>query len=314
MDNPKISIIVPVYNVESKLGKCIESLLHQSFSDIEIILVNDGSTDNSLGICQSYQTKDSRIKVFDQSNQGLSAARNTGLTKATGQYVMFVDSDDFVTNDFCKDAISNVMRFNADLGFFNFCRIENGQSRNLIQFGPKDCSIPKEEAFESLLTDSYAWNKIYRRELFDNIGYPVGINYEDLYTTYKLVNRANKLSYCSSVNYNYVSSGVSIVSDMSSKNIQDQFGGVIAVMDFLHSRYPKAYRKNISKLIEYAIRYCTYCNKKDNKQYYLRAYAILKNNQIPSQLDASHRIIMRLFKISAPLTRFLLLIRRRTNQ
>lgn len=314
MNDPQISIIVPVYNVEEKLSKCLNSLIHQSFSSIEIILVNDGSTDHSLAICQSYQTTDSRIKVISQKNQGLSAARNAGLKKAIGSYIMFVDSDDYVTNTFCEDAFNNVVKFHADLGFFNHRRIENGQSTDVIQFGATECNLAKDAVFENILLDSYAWNKIYKKELFNEVKYPIGINYEDLYTTYKLVANANKVSYCPAVNYNYVSSGTSIVSDMSAQNIANQFGGVLTVMDFLKTNYPHAYQDNKYRLIKYAIRYCTYCDQQTNENYYSRAYHLLKSEPVPAKLDLSHRLIMRLFKFSAPITRYLLLIRRHTNQ
>ena len=98
--NPLVSVIIPIYNVEKYLGRCLDSVINQDYKNIEIILINDGATDNSLNIAIDYQKKDKRIKVFSQKNQGLSAARNTGLDKAVGNYITFIDSDDYVSKDY----------------------------------------------------------------------------------------------------------------------------------------------------------------------------------------------------------------------
>ena len=114
----KVSIIVPVYNVEKYLSKCLESLINQTLKDIEIICVNDGSTDNSLSILKEYANKDSRIKIIDKQNEGVSVARNTGIEVATGEYLIFVDSDDYLVENACEKALNTIEHNNSDICIF----------------------------------------------------------------------------------------------------------------------------------------------------------------------------------------------------
>ncbi|WP_295731811.1 glycosyltransferase family 2 protein [uncultured Limosilactobacillus sp.] len=310
MNNPEISIIVPVYNVQDRLEKCINSLLEQTFTNIEIILVNDGSTDNSLYICKKYFEMDGRIKLISQKNQGLSKARNTGIENATADLLMFVDSDDYVGENFCKDAIYNMNHYDSDMVFFGYTRIENEKISKLLTYGQKDRKLSKDEVFSNLYTDSYAWNKLYKKSLFNTVNYPVGKNYEDLSTTYRLVENTNSISYCAKANYNYVASDSSIVSKMDSKNISDQFGAILGLSDFLKNNYLNIYNDNINELIKFALRYCTYCDSNYNIHYHKRAYDILKRTIVPQNLDLSHKVILLMYKFSAPLTEKLLLLKR----
>lgn len=312
MKNTKLSIIVPVYNVQNRLPKCIDSLQSQTYSNIEIILINDGSTDDSLGVCRQYEKKDPRIILINQESHGVSFTRNTGLDNVKGEFIMFVDSDDFVTPTFCEDAINNLKKFNSDIAIFGFRRIEKGKAVDHLPYGESDRELDKETAIEKSMIDGYTWNKIYRRELFDGIRYPVNKNYEDLSTTYKILNKSKTISYCAKVNYYYVASNNSIVSDMGRQNIADQFDAAWQYMDFLKGNYPTAYQNNMANLLEYAIRYCTYCPKNYNPDYYDRAFNLLKRKPVMEGLDKSHRIVMRMFKISAPLTIMILSIRRKS--
>ena len=117
------SIIVPIYNVEALLPRCIDSLIGQQYQNIEIILVNDGSTDSSEAICREYLNRDSRIKLINKENGGLSSARNTGLKLCKGEYIFFVDSDDYVTSDFCSVGVDGFLNHNADVVIFGFNNI-----------------------------------------------------------------------------------------------------------------------------------------------------------------------------------------------
>lgn len=314
MGKEKISVIVPVYNIQSRLAKCLNSLIHQTYSNIEIVLVNDGSTDDSLSVCEDFAQTDDRIKIVNEDNHGLSFARNNGLDHATGNYVMFVDSDDYVSKTFCEDALDNAKQFGSDLVFFGYRRIENGKSTDNLLYGNYSGKLDKRQIMDKLFVDGYAWNKIYKRSLFDNIRYPVNQNFEDLPVSYRIVDKADKISYCAKVNYYYVASNGSIVSNMTPKNIADQFASALSFMDYLQDNYPNIHRKNISRLLETAIRYCTYCPKSFNQEYYRRAHDLLKNEPIPPDFNRSHKTIMALFKISAPLTKMLLFVRRKTNQ
>lgn len=185
MGNPTLSIIVPVYRVEKYIDACIESILKQDFSDFELILVDDGSPDGCGLICDDYARRDCRIKTIHQSNQGLSGARNTGIAIAQGDYLTFVDSDDTVS----KDAFApNMALLKKDLS------IDLLEYPVFIEFGSAEQRIWKTAAFHwrgnifkrwiqsQGYEHSYAWNKIYKRELFNNIRFPYGKTFEDIYT------------------------------------------------------------------------------------------------------------------------------------
>lgn len=126
-----ISIIVPVYNVEKYLDRCVQSILIQSFKRFELILVNDGSTDNSFEICQKYRKKDSRVILISQENKGLSAARNTGLNNAHGDYICFIDSDDFIEKDYLKLLLNNLKSNNADISICEYFS-SNEKGKNIL--------------------------------------------------------------------------------------------------------------------------------------------------------------------------------------
>lgn len=185
-----ISVIVPVYNVEPYLEKCLDSILAQSYHNIEIILINDGSTDRSRAICEVYQKKDKRIRFFDNENHGLAATRNFGVEHAHGDWIMFVDSDDWVDPDFCKIPYSVAIENNADMVIFELLIVEKDgrlKDERKIVTGFSNSQIAVEYGRNA------AWNKLYKRELFDTIRYPEGRLFEDIATTYKLVYKAKRI-------------------------------------------------------------------------------------------------------------------------
>ena len=186
---PLVSIVVPVYNVKEYLPKCLESLARQSYEQIEIIIVNDGSSDGSGEICDEFAKKDTRAKVFHKKNGGLSSARNYGIKKAKGKYICLVDSDDWVKKDFVAKMVEAVAQEDADIVVCGY----NDQV-------PEQRVVSGEEATVKLLTkqenmEIVAWNKMYRRSLFDDISYSEGEKYEDTLTTYKLLSKAGKVAY-----------------------------------------------------------------------------------------------------------------------
>ncbi len=174
----KISIIIPVYNAESYLNQCLDTVINQSLDDIEIILINDGSTDNSLDICYKYSKKDSRVKVIDKKNEGPSVARNLGITSASGKYICFIDADDWIELDMCKKLYNDIEFNNADFIMCNFIKQTEGQEE-LIDSGinskilcGKDITysliIPLIEkkgiGIHKLATFRGPWGKLYKRE------------------------------------------------------------------------------------------------------------------------------------------------------
>ncbi|MCK9181504.1 MAG: glycosyltransferase [Fibrobacteraceae bacterium] len=197
---PLISIIVPIYNGGSFLKECIESLLKQSYSHIEIILVDDGSTDISGKICDDFASEDCRIKTIHQSNQGLSAARNTGIAAASGNYITFIDCDDFVSESFLDFLWGNLIRTNADIstcGFYKFQNTSNIESKTALQKAKTILYSGKEAAIIALyqngIVDYSAWNKLYKKELFATIRFPKDKLFEDLGTMVYAMARAEKI-------------------------------------------------------------------------------------------------------------------------
>lgn len=186
---PEISIIVPVYNVEKYLSQCIESIKSQTFEDWELILVDDGSPDNSGIICDEYAKTDRRIKVVHQENGGVSTARNLGLENAKGEYISFIDSDDYIAPEFLKVMLDKLLTHNADMvrcgfhefndrnGVFNTCQFENEK----VYPPPKCCSSPMDLYFDSVLF-KVPWNAIYKREIALKVSFPEGLINEDNYS------------------------------------------------------------------------------------------------------------------------------------
>ncbi len=185
-----ISIIVPVYNVEPYLEQCLDSIIHQTYRDIEIIVVNDGSTDRSGEICRAYAGRDPRIVLFETENRGLSAARNLGIDNAHGEWIMFVDSDDWVEPEFCEAPLRAAMENDADLVVFCFTKVcQSGQTIPVKLSGVGN--ITREMAVEC--GRPAVWNKLYRRRLFDTIHFPEGRRYEDVAVTHRLVYRSKQI-------------------------------------------------------------------------------------------------------------------------
>ena len=186
---PLVSIIVPVYNVKDYVLTCLESLISQSYNSIEIIIVDDGSTDGSGEICDRFALGDDRTKVFHKKNGGLSSARNYGIKKAKGKYICLVDSDDYVKKEFVEKMVNEVVSQGADIAVCGYNDVV-----------PKKQLLSGRDATIKLLVDQenieiIAWNKMYERKLFDDVRYPVGKNYEDNLTTYKLLSKAECVAY-----------------------------------------------------------------------------------------------------------------------
>lgn len=244
MREPLCSIIVPIYNVEALLPRCIDSLIGQQYQNIEIILVNDGSTDSSEVVCREYLNRDSRIKLINKENGGLSSARNAGLKLSKGEYIFFVDSDDYVTSDFCSVGVDGFLNHNADVVIFGFNNIFVDTNKVIKKHCRKSRVISKEEALKGTLIDGYinslAWNKAYKRELFDNIKYPEGMVFEDVGTTYKIFDKANTIYISSNITYNYELRNGSISNKWWSndKKINDFFTLRSEQLQFINKSYP----------------------------------------------------------------------------
>ena len=235
--NPKISVIVPTYNVELYLEKCLNSLKEQTFSDFEVIIVNDESTDNSLKIAESFENLDKRFKVINQKNKGLGGARNTGILHAIGDFIFLLDSDDYIKTNTFEDLYKYATENKLDLIVFNYDKVdEHGNKLASPKFG--EGVFSKEEAFKKVLalkTSPQAWNKLYKRSLFidNNILYPEKFLHEDLPVTYKLFWNAQKIGYCNESYYYWLVRGGSITQNFTYKHINDIVTALIGVKNFL---------------------------------------------------------------------------------
>lgn len=224
--NYKVSIIVPVYNVEKYIHKCIDSILAQTYRNLEIILVDDGSPDNCGKICDEYASNDNRIIVIHQKNGGLSAARNAGLNKSTGNFIVFVDSDDYLESSAIEDCIHYIKTNNYDILIFNWYDIYLDDQLKTIKKFPRKINENYSKSYKSLyyaiLWDkipNLVWNKIYKKELWENIYFPKNCNFEDLAVMPYIFAKAHNIGYLDKHLYNYNNSNSSsITSYISSKN------------------------------------------------------------------------------------------------
>lgn len=196
--NSLISIIVPIYNVEQYLAECINSILSQTYTNFELILVDDGSTDNSGKICDDFSFIDNRIRVIHKTNGGLSSARNVGIESANGDYYSFIDSDDYVENTFLECLYKKLLQEDADICECSFFCLKKNK---LIRERIFDYEVlGNETAVRRLFAIPYesfvvVWNKLYKKKLFEKIRFPEGKLQEDEYTTYKLIYESNKVAY-----------------------------------------------------------------------------------------------------------------------
>lgn len=181
-DKGLISVIVPVYKVEKYLHRCVDSILNQTYKNLEVILIDDGSPDNCSAICDEYAAKDSRVRVFHQKNAGVSAARNAGLDAATGDYIAFVDSDDWLEPDMYQTLHDVLQKSQADIACCE-CYLEEGSAAKVLTVGEKGCSSIEEFLQGAVIGQNHAlialWTKLYRRHIFDSVRFVEGIVSED---------------------------------------------------------------------------------------------------------------------------------------
>lgn len=281
--NCKISVIVPVYKVEEYLDRCINSILNQTFKDFELILVDDGSPDKCGLICDKYAQKDSRIKVIHKENEGLSAARNTGIEIAKGEYIAFVDSDDYIDKRMYEELYNASINNKSDIVICDYQKIYSNNEINNYKLVKKYQieNLSKIQALSRLYdvdSSAYivAWNKLYKRSLFDQLRYPNGRLYEDEFITYKLLYYSNNITYLPLRLYYYMQREDSITS--MKKNSEDRLDVIFAFKERLEFIYENdiSYlgQETAQKYIYYlfSIYYNIKNNYKDNndKLYLLR--------------------------------------------
>lgn len=199
-----VSIIIPVYNKERVLMKCIESVRKQTYTNLQIILVNDGSTDESLAICRNIEKQDNRILVIDQDNGGVGKARNTGLNFATGKYICFVDADDYIQQDYIEVLLSDIISVGSDIATCNYFYEKSGKlkQKKMRSFVCSPIEAVQEMWHVGKITVA-PWAKLYKKNLWDDVRFPEYYAGEDYATTYKVFLKANKISYLGTPKYVY---------------------------------------------------------------------------------------------------------------
>ena len=270
----KVSIIVPVYNVEKFLEKCLDSLTNQTLKDIEIICVNDGSTDNSLNILKSFSEKDSRIIIINKQNEGPSVARNTGMKIAKGEYIGFVDSDDWVDLDFYEKLYNSTINNGADISTASIIRWRKHNTKYKIKYSEEKtytnlqdkmdcCNIPK---------ICYIWNKLYKSTILKDEKFKSGVYFEDVIWLPYVIKKSNIIVTTPNTNYYYRVNKSSIVKKTSKKKQQDNYLAKKQMIKFFKENNLKLgkrertlvkYSKEIFKIPLLKIK------ERDNKTFYL---------------------------------------------
>lgn len=245
MTEPLISVIVPVYKVEKYLRKCVDSILTQDYQNLEILLVDDGSPDNCPRICDEYAQTDTRIKVIHKSNGGLSDARNVGIDQMCGEYVAFIDSDDYVDSNYIRVMYELIVRYHTKMSVLTIrTEREDGSVCSAFKQTLPEGKLSAEQLLEDIM---YQWHfetnafcKLYHKSLFEQIRYPKGELYEDLSTTYKLINKCVEGIACSCeyMPYHYIQHPGSIMN--SSFQLKKMRLIIVAqdILDFVSQKYP----------------------------------------------------------------------------
>ena len=268
MKKNKISIIVPIYNVEPFIRKCVYSLINQTYENIEILLIDDGSPDNCGKICDALAKEDKRIKVIHQENKGLCGARNAGLKAATGDYIGFVDSDDWVSNDMFEYLIDNLLKYNADISACRYYRIIPNKKTSVKSDGITYI-YTKEQAIHELVNKftirSIFCNKLFKKELFKKIKFPEGLTFEGTYMMHKLFSECEKIVFLPDAKYFYYSFEESIV---NTKNVKNQCCYIISHIERykdLYEDYPTLIKKMIKTIVKESLILLETCHKNKNE-------------------------------------------------
>lgn len=242
MKEPLISVIVPVYKVEKYLKRCVKSIIDQTYGNLEIILVDDGSPDHCPAMCDDWTEKDSRIKVIHKNNGGLSDARNAGMKVANGELIGFVDSDDWIAPDMYQSLYEAMKADNSDIAACGVEMVwEDGTlSRMLTKTG--SCVLNREEAMGALIEESWlkqpVWYKLYKADIIRNILFPVGKYHEDAFWSYQAIGAAARVSVTDHVGYYYWQRNESIMGEKYSIKRLDAIEALEQRQDYLESNFP----------------------------------------------------------------------------
>ncbi|MCD9856097.1 glycosyltransferase [Epilithonimonas sp. JDS] len=274
-NHPLISLIIPCYNAERSLEKCLNSVVHQSYTNLEIILVDDGSTDGTSTIYKDFESRDVRIKIIKQENSGVSKARNKGVKTATGEYICFVDSDDWVESDYCSELYHSLIEENADIAIVE-ASYEDADG-NIVFTKPtsEEKIIDGKRALALLLEDhviqSHPWGKLYKVAFFNNVNFPENLKcFEDYSTLFKIFDKAVKVVKSNRQLYHYIQHGDSLSHNLSPETAYHFYLSIMDVFRFWQSTTevkndPKITKNIVRKLLMVLKRILRQTNKNEMK-------------------------------------------------
>ncbi len=305
---PKISVIIPVYKVEKYLPRCLDSVMEQTFKDFEVICVNDGSPDNSGAILEEYAAKYDNFKVITQENQGLSAARNTALPEAKGDYIIFIDSDDFVHPQFLEHLYNAQQQTQCDIVGCDFQKIKCERDclrGNIAAVKPKIYG----NALDVLLHPKNfihfnVWNKLYKREVIGDIEFVPGMYFEDWVYNCCVFERAQSFAWIKDRLYGYRLSGNSIMrSQMTPEKIDSYVLGIKTVYDYFKQNAPEKWnhvlKTRIARTVKMMMNHTKRAHSRELRQYVSRILSNLKQEGLISYRGLSLKNKLKLFRFLA---------------
>lgn len=275
--NELISVIIPIYKVEEYLEECITSIVNQTYSNLEIVLVDDGSPDNCPHMCDEWAGRDSRIKVIHKANGGLSDARNAGIGIASGEYIAFVDSDDFIKLDMLEKLHAALVKADADIAA---CGILTCEGKKQAAWGCRNTVGTPEQIYALLYNDTAypvaAWNKLYRRNCWETLRFPVGKTCEDAFTTYQLIHNAQRIVMIPEALYCYRIRSGSIMTSAFSLKKMDEEEAWRSNYEFMEMHYPR-FRKNAFDFYLQRVNGLIRSMSEDNRKNFAEQYLFLRN-------------------------------------
>lgn len=317
-NKPPVSVVVPIYNVEKYLDRCVQSILSQTYNNLEIILVDDGSPDHCGRMCDNYAKKDARVKVIHKDNGGLSDARNAAIDIATGEYILCIDSDDYVHHNLVMTLVESSQHNNADIAVAGYQNVLEGE-------GPVDLNRPMantdiraldaQDALEIMLYQKHvtnsAWGKLYRRSLFGtDIRYPKGKLCEDLATTYRLFGRAKKIAICSAKLYFYLQRPTSIINSPFKEDRADALKFAEEQLLFVKHNFPEIQKAAENRVFMEAVFITSAMTIADRKQYapiWDACRCVFKKYQWRVLKDPEARLQQRIYGLAVALSPYLIL-------
>ena len=298
-----ITIIVPVFNVERLLQNCVDSILNQTYTNLEILLIDDGSQDRCSEICDEYAKKDSRIRVFHTENRGLSAARNLGLQEAKGDYIGFVDSDDWIEPEMYDVLLVKMRATGANIcvcGYWSEGESFTKQSRYT------NALYRWEDTLTALIhgkIGNYTWNKLYRKDVFEGVSFPVGRYYEDVDTLCKVLSNSGTVAVLDTPKYHYRQRTDSITNSHNGNNLFDYANAYLARLKYLEERHPLIFAENKEEILKSVAiaffrvwRWWNGCSSEEKEQYAdkLDEYVLFSREHFPAFGMKSWPISLRL--------------------